>query len=99
MKIRTPLPCAEVADKLWDYLDGELDPDTTARVWDHLRQCEKCFPRYDFQRAFRGFLRQRTETEVPAELRRKVFRALLREGLDGAEEQPGPIERSLVEGD
>lgn len=96
MNLSPPMPCSEVAARLWEYLDGELDPLTTARVWDHLRRCERCFPAYDFQRAFRGFLRRQTTNAVPPGVRRKVFEALLREGMQG--EGVAPEEWHLVEG-
>ena len=36
------LPCAHVVELLTDYLDGALDPVTTARVDAHLAVCEPC---------------------------------------------------------
>lgn len=83
MSVAAPMTCAEVAERLWEYLDGQLDARTTARVWDHLRQCEACFPEYDFRRAFQTLLRRHADTPVPAGLRARVFRALLAEGFDG----------------
>lgn len=85
---RATIPCEEVMLRLWDYMDGELDHETTARVWEHLRLCECCFPHYDFQRAFRAFLRRHDASPVPAQLRKKVFRMLLEEEAGGAAGQP-----------
>ena len=89
----SPMPCAEVARRLWEYLDSELDPDTTARVWDHLRQCQKCFPRYNFHRAFQRLLRRQDGAQAPPALRRRVFLALLREGMGDA--PPDALDRTL----
>ena len=36
------LPCVHVVELLTDYLDGALDPVTTARVDAHLAGCEPC---------------------------------------------------------
>jgi len=36
------LPCAHVVELLTDYLEGALDPVTTARVDAHLFDCEPC---------------------------------------------------------
>lgn len=79
MSTREPMPCGQVVERLWEYIDGELDGEATARIWDHLRLCERCFPHYDFQRAFQVFLRRHDRSPVPAELRQKVFRMLLEE--------------------
>lgn len=34
--------CWRVLDRLSDYLDGELDPETTAEVRRHLQECLSC---------------------------------------------------------
>ena len=36
------LPCVHVVELLTDYLEGALDPATTARVDAHLAVCEPC---------------------------------------------------------
>lgn len=79
MSSRETMPCGDVVQRLWEYIDGELDADTTAAVWEHLTLCERCFPHYDFQRAFQVFLRQHDRSPVPPELRQKVFTMLLEE--------------------
>ena len=39
---RDYLPCVHVVEPLTDYLEGALDPATTARVDAHLAVCEPC---------------------------------------------------------
>lgn len=34
--------CRQVAKVLQGYLDGELEPETTRRVHDHLEECRRC---------------------------------------------------------
>jgi anti-sigma factor RsiW len=36
------LRCRHVVGILTDYLDGALDPTTTARIEEHLAQCDGC---------------------------------------------------------
>ena len=36
------LPCVHVVELLTDYLEGALDPVTTARIDAHLAVCEPC---------------------------------------------------------
>lgn len=76
---RRMIPCEEVLERLWAYVDGELTPERTAEIEEHLRMCERCFPEFDFRRAFRMFLRRQARTPAPPGLRRRVFQELLRE--------------------
>jgi anti-sigma factor (TIGR02949 family) len=73
------LSCEDVMDRLWEYLDGELDPDTAGKIEQHLDACSLCYPQYDFRRAFQSLVAQAGEGPVPPGLRRKVFEALLEE--------------------
>jgi anti-sigma factor (TIGR02949 family) len=78
------IPCGEAMARLWDYIDGELTPETEARVKTHLDACAHCYPELDFHRGFCEFLRRTREAPIPPELRRRVFLSLLR-----AESEPG----------
>lgn len=73
------LSCEDVMDRLWEYLDGELDPETAGKVEKHLEVCQRCFPQYDFRRAFKELLSHSGEGTVPPQLQRRVFEALLEE--------------------
>jgi len=73
------LDCDSVAERLWDFVDGELPPREMARVDAHLEDCERCFPVYRFRKAFREFLRCQEQSEVPVGLRRAVFERILEE--------------------
>jgi anti-sigma factor (TIGR02949 family) len=84
------LPCDQVIARLWEYVDGELTEARAEEVRAHLEVCSRCFPQYDFQRAYRVFLRRCAEQPVPPELRQRVFRTLLEES--GREEKvPGGL--------
>jgi anti-sigma factor (TIGR02949 family) len=73
------LSCREAIEQLWALIDGELDESQMPRVEQHLQVCAACFPHYDFQRAFRDFLRAHNSEPVPASLRRRIFMTLLAE--------------------
>lgn len=75
----TMIRCDQVVAKLWEYLDQELDEATAAQVQQHLEVCGRCFPQYDFQRAYRAYLRQVQRESVPPELRHRIFEAILAE--------------------
>jgi mycothiol system anti-sigma-R factor len=79
MKNGTMIPCDQVVAKLWEYLDRELAEGTAAQVQQHLEVCGRCFPQYDFQRAYREYLRQVQRESVPPELRHRIFESVLAE--------------------
>lgn len=73
------IPCGEVMARLWEYIDGELSERSEAEVQKHLDLCQRCFPHYDFQRAYVEFMRQLARRSTPSGLRRRIFRQLLAE--------------------
>lgn len=73
------LPCDQVVAALWDFIDGELVDERAAQIRAHLDVCAHCYPAFDFQRAFVGFLREHARSPVPPGLRRQLFERLLRE--------------------
>jgi anti-sigma factor (TIGR02949 family) len=79
------IPCDHVIAKLWEYLDGDLDELRSDQVRRHLDACGRCFPEYDFRRAYLSFMRRCSTQEVPTELRRRIFAAILEsEGRNGS---------------
>lgn len=79
------IPCDRVITRLWEYVDGELPEERAAEVREHLDVCARCFPQYDFQRAYREFLRHCAEQPVPPGLRKRVFERILAESAEPAE--------------
>lgn len=81
------IPCEEALARLWEFLDGELPPAESAAVKRHLDVCSRCFPQYDFQRAYFRYARRiRGGDSAPRSLRRRLFRRILeQEARDGPE--------------
>lgn len=70
--------CEEALSRLWEFLDGELPPADETAVKRHLEVCNRCYPHYDFRRAYFEYARQVREREqAPASLRRELFRRIL----------------------
>lgn len=73
--------CEHAVRALWDYLDGELDRPTMARIDAHLAACDACSEHARFERALIDGLRAlRREHEDPGALRAHVLRALAAAG-------------------
>ena len=80
------MPCEEALARLLEFVDGELPPDEEAAVKKHLEICDRCYPRYNFQRAYVEFTRRLGNQEKAApDLRRRLFVALLDQEMDHGE--------------
>ena len=42
--------CDESINKLYQYLDSELDDVTAAQIRTHLEECQPCWDSFDFER-------------------------------------------------
>jgi anti-sigma factor (TIGR02949 family) len=71
--------CRDTMDRLWEFIDRELQAGDRQRLEAHLAACQHCFPQYDFQRAYRAFVASCCRHDAPPELRRRIFMALLEE--------------------
>jgi mycothiol system anti-sigma-R factor len=79
------LSCSEAVEQMWAYIDGELADVEGEAVREHLAACRRCYPHYDFQKAFCQFLRGHRGAGAPPELRRRLFLRLLAEERAEAE--------------
>lgn len=70
------ISCEEVIERLFTYLDGELDDVSQATIERHLEHCRDCFTRAEFERRLRARVADSVSTPAPEELRQRV-RALL----------------------
>jgi anti-sigma factor (TIGR02949 family) len=89
------IPCDQVIARLWEYIDGELEPSRAAEVSAHLKLCERCFPQYDYQRAYREFIRRTRGEAVPSGLRRRIFEMILAQEPAGRRGLRGWLHRLL----
>lgn len=71
------IPCHVALARLWAFIDGELEPDSADEVRSHLEVCKRCYPQYDFQRAYFERMRRLGARPEPPELRARVFDCLL----------------------
>jgi anti-sigma factor (TIGR02949 family) len=76
---RKSIPCNVVMQRLWAFIDGELDTASGEEVREHLEMCRRCYPRYDFQRAYFRLMERMAGEPEPAQLRSRIFQALLAE--------------------
>jgi mycothiol system anti-sigma-R factor len=67
-------PCSEVLAQVYNYLDGELDPDGCTDVKDHLEECGPCLREYGLEEAVKKLVHKSCGCDpVPEDLRDKVL--------------------------
>lgn len=71
------LNCEQVIERLFEYLDGELDRQDSLSVEHHLARCRDCFTRSEFEKRLRTRLAESVDTPAPDSLRQRV-RALMK---------------------
>lgn len=77
-----PLDCDGAFQRLFDFLDKELDAATEQALLDHVKNCKSCFDLAEFERRFKAAVcASRIEQGCPEALRSRVMQALSAEGL------------------
>lgn len=77
---RKEIDCQGALDRLYEFLDSEIDPDTEAAIRSHLEECANCFKFFDFEKTYLRFLEAKTRAAgAPEALRRRLLESLLRE--------------------
>jgi mycothiol system anti-sigma-R factor len=76
-----PVECHEVLAHLWDYLDGNLNPDATASLRAHLCDCPPCRDHEQFQKSFLEAMASLRGRSAPEGVRERVIAALADAGF------------------
>ncbi len=66
-------PCTEVLDRVYGYLDGELDDMDCAKIRQHLAECGPCLREYGLEEAVKRIVQKHCCDPAPAELRAKIL--------------------------
>lgn len=67
-------PCREVLDRVYTYLDGELDDCGCDEVREHLDECGPCLAEYGLEEVVKKLVNRHCGCEpVPADLQAKVM--------------------------
>ncbi len=76
------IECDEVLVEIEHYIHGELDPDRSFHLAEHLAECGPCLDRAEFQRKLTAIVRHKCQSDTPAHLVAKIRFAIRQE--------PGP---------
>ena len=68
------VPCTEVLDRVYAYLDGEIDQAAGTKIKIHLDECGPCLREYGLEEAVKKLVHRHCGQErVPEDLRAKVL--------------------------
>ncbi len=74
------IDCQGAFDRLYEFLDSEIDADTEAAIRSHLEECANCFKFFDFEKTYLRFLEAQTRAAgAPEALRRRLLESLMQE--------------------
>ena len=67
-------PCTEVLDRVYGYLDGEIDDLDCSKIRQHLDECGPCLREYGLEEAVKRVVQKHCGCDpAPAELRAKIL--------------------------
>lgn len=67
------MKCRDVLDRVYEYLDGELDAPEYAKIQQHLIECGPCLRQFDLADALKTLVRRSCCEAAPDELRLKIL--------------------------
>ena len=66
--------CSEVLHRVYEYLDGEMTPDDTAKIKHHLEACGPCLEQYDLDQVVKALVKRSCQCEeAPVALRTQIM--------------------------
>jgi anti-sigma factor (TIGR02949 family) len=67
-------PCSEVLNRVYEFLDGELDHEGVHVIKEHLEECAPCLRQYGLEDAVKALVKRSCgHDDVPPDLRSKVM--------------------------
>lgn len=79
--------CAVAVERLYHFLDHELDEASAADVQRHLDDCLPCLEAFDFELSLRVVIARKCRDQVPEMVRIRIWKAIQGEG--GPEDSNG----------
>ena len=67
------VPCDEVLDRVYEYIDGELDASRRHEVKEHLGECGPCLQKFGLEEAVKAIVKRSCSDPAPPDLRAKVL--------------------------
>ena len=66
--------CSETLHRVYEYLDGEMTPDDTHKIAQHLDECAPCLQQYNLDQALKSLVKRSCQCEeAPVALRTQIM--------------------------
>ncbi len=66
--------CSEVLERVYEYLDGEMDRERVHVIREHLEECSPCLREFGLEEAVKTLVKRSCgRDDVPSDLRSKVM--------------------------
>ena len=75
-------PCAAAVERLWSYVDHELDTSEAAELREHLEECTPCLEEYGIDVVLKTVVRRGCQESAPDTLRLRIHQTLLHVSTD-----------------
>jgi mycothiol system anti-sigma-R factor len=80
--------CSEVLQRVYVFIDNELEEATSEEIRQHLDECGPCLDQYDLERCVKKLVHRSCGSDVaPEELRRKILARITQVRLEITTEQ------------
>jgi len=66
------LDCSEALDRLYEFLDGEVNGDAHRKIAQHLAECAACLREFDVEQVIKKLVARSACESAPAQLRVKL---------------------------
>lgn len=77
MSEKEMISCEEAVERVYEFLDGELDADMMERIGEHIGVCQRCYPYFNFERIFLDHVRSKgLRPEQSEDLEQRIREAL-----------------------
>jgi mycothiol system anti-sigma-R factor len=71
------ISCEEAAQRLYEYLDGELSLADYDKIKLHLELCRNCCQSFEFEKILRSIVRYKARSEkLPSSLKKSILREI-----------------------
>lgn len=65
--------CSEVLDRVFSFIDNELQSADKSEIQEHLDECLPCLQKYDLERTVKALVARSCSEHAPDTLREKVL--------------------------
>ncbi len=70
------ISCSEAVQRLWDYLENDVEAAERDQVEEHLAFCRRCCGEMEFADQLRGVLADAAEASIPGDVEARLTRVL-----------------------